>query len=59
MNKKYRSCDVLDFIAILRAYKKQFTVPLSGLERALTCAIWCMECMEDYLRIKEVNDGKY
>ena len=54
MNKKYRSRDVLDFIAILRAYKKQFTVPFSGLERALTCAIWCMECMEDYLKVKEI-----
>lgn len=58
MNRKYRSHDVLDFIAILRAYKKQFTVPFSGLERALTCAIWCMECMEDYLMVKEIDDGR-
>lgn len=58
MNEKYHSHDVLDFIAILRAYKKQFTVPFGGLERALTCAIWCMEYMEDYLRVKEIDDGR-
>lgn len=49
---------IRQYIEILRSYRKQFTVPNSGLERAMKCAIKCMEEREDYL-LGIISESEY